>query len=139
MKKSILDKIVIQTQNHVRFINQFDIIYCKSDNCYSNIYLTGEDHLLICVPLKKFARRLDSQIFLRVSQSYLVNTNYIKTIDKKRKFILMINNSQVPFTISIKKLLELISQEVSSHTTFLTEQEMEISLISDSSSIHLDV
>jgi two-component system LytT family response regulator len=122
MKNITLNKLIIHTQNHVRFVNQHDIIYCKSDNCYSNIYLGDEDHLIICVPLTKFARRLDNRIFLRVSQSYIVNTNYIKSIDKKRKIILMMNKSQVPFTIRIKELLELISRDVLNHTTFLTEE-----------------
>ena len=117
MKEMKPQKLIIQTQNHVSFINYHDIIYCKSDSCYTTIYLSDGETLLICNSLTKFSKRSDGYGFVRVSQSYLVNTNYIKTIDKKRKNILMVNKLQIPFTISIREMLELMGQGVCAEVT----------------------
>ena len=105
---AIKKKIFIPSQDTIQKIDPDDIIYCKADNNYLNINLTDGDVLLHCKSLNKFNKDLGSPNFLRISQSYLVNANYIRTIHKKEKCVILENQTKIPFTIPIKELLNLL-------------------------------
>ena len=107
----ITRKIIVQTQDRVRIISANEIAYCKSDNCYTFINLANGDSVLICKSLTKFSLQLDPAIFARVSQSYLVNTLFIRSIDKRNKQIELENSVVIPFTTSVKQLLDSIIYE----------------------------
>ena len=96
----------------MRFISQADIMLCKSDNSYTSIFLSNGDELVICKSLTKLAKEIDPELFIRVSQSYLINKNYISAIDKKKRSIELINKCQIQFTTTIKELLHLIGNKV---------------------------
>ena len=107
-----MPKLVIHSQDHLHFIDQDEIIYCKSDNCYTDIYLADGKNLLISKSLLKFSAELESGKFVRVSQSYLVNIKYIKSVDKKKKQIRLIDESSIPYTTTIRELLCVIGNTV---------------------------
>jgi DNA-binding LytR/AlgR family response regulator len=102
-------KLIVHSQNHLRFIAHDDIIVCKSDNSYTSIYLTNGEELVMCKSLTQLLKELDPLYFIRVSQSYLININFIKAIDKKKKQIELINNQHIPFTTTLKRLLRLLA------------------------------
>jgi len=104
----MLNKIIVQNQSRVSFISPEEIIYCQSDNYYTIINLLNGEKLIVCKSLSKFSEGLNAEIFIRTSQSYLVNTNFIRAIDKRTKHIELENQFVVPFTLSIKVLLNLI-------------------------------
>lgn len=106
-----MHKIIIHSQDHLRVICQTDIMYCKSNNSYTAVHLAGEksEVLIICKSLAKFSNELDKEKFVRINQSYLINKHFIKSINKKKKHIELNNTESVPFTISLKALLDLIS------------------------------
>ncbi len=62
------------------FIKVSDIIYCKAEGNYSNIYLTDKREFLIAKTLKKLEVEIDSKGFFRTHQSHLVNLTYCETI-----------------------------------------------------------
>lgn len=105
----MINKIVISSQDHLRFINEADILFCKSDNCYTYIFLCDSEELLISKSLAKFSKELNSNNFVRVNQSYLVNIQYIRSIDKKKKLLHLTDMSQIRFTTSLKDLLVRLS------------------------------
>lgn len=78
-------------------------------NCYTTIYLTNGERILISKSLLKFSKELELGKFVRVSQSYLININCIKIVNKKKKQIELIDQSKIPYTTTIKELLCLIS------------------------------
>ncbi|PTR01149.1 LytTr DNA-binding domain-containing protein [Mucilaginibacter yixingensis] len=98
-------KIVIAQQSHIYFVNTEDIVYCQSDDCYTNIHLVDNNKILLVKSLTKFHKELPQEVFLRVNQSNLINKAFVKTIDRKKKLIELANNNKVPFTISLKDLL----------------------------------
>lgn len=102
-------KVVITSQSHLHFINQDSIIYCKSDNCYTEIHLDGGETLLTCKSLTKFSKELNLNSFIKVSQSYLINIKYIKSVNKRKKNIELLNKFEIPFTTSLKELLLFIA------------------------------
>jgi DNA-binding LytR/AlgR family response regulator len=105
-----MKKIVIHSQDRLRFVAPHEIMVCKSDNCYTSLYLVNGEEVIMCKSLTKIAKELDSFLFVRVNQSYLVNRDFIKSVDKKKKIIELDNDRQIPFSISIRELLNLVGQ-----------------------------
>ncbi|MCW3110208.1 MAG: hypothetical protein JWQ09_4714 [Segetibacter sp.] len=103
-----MNKIAIHSQDRIHFISPDHIAFCKSDNCYTFIHLKNGEKLLISKSLAKFSKELDQGKFIRANQSYLVNINFINSIDKRKKDIELLNQTLIPFTITIKELLEQI-------------------------------
>lgn len=104
-----MKKIIVNSQNNLRLILKSEIMLCKSDNCYTTYYLVGGEEHIVCKSLVKVYSELDSSIFIKISQSFLVNVNYIKSVDKKNKVLELQNNRCVPFTINISSLIEFIN------------------------------
>lgn len=100
-----MKKVIFSSHDDINLISQSDIRFCKSDNCYTTVYLHNGNELVVCKSLSKLSQELDPALFIRASQSYLVNIDYIKIIHKKEKYILMNNDFKIPFTLSIKALL----------------------------------
>ncbi len=107
-----IDKIILYSQDRIRLALQNDITYCKSDSCYTKIFFSDGDCVMISKSLAKFSKELNSENFVRVNQSFLVNKNCIKLIYKKSKEIELNNQIKIPFTITIHKLLALISLQL---------------------------
>jgi len=108
-------KVIIHTQSYLRIIEQDKITFCKSDNCYTDIVLADGEKIVISKPLSKFLKELCQEKFVKVSQSYLVNIDYIRLVDKKKRTIELSNRIEIPFTTSIKELLSLIGSTVDSY------------------------
>ncbi|HTN22273.1 MAG TPA: LytTR family DNA-binding domain-containing protein [Pelobium sp.] len=105
-------KIAICSYDKINLVTEDYILFCKSDNCYTTVYLNNGSELVMCKSLSKLSKELDSNCFIRVSQSYLVNLQYIKTIHKKEKYLELNNEFKIPFTISIKRFLEELNNIV---------------------------
>ncbi len=103
------NRIIVKSQNFFYFIDPDNIFYCESDNCYTTIF-SNRKKVVVSQSLTKFAKMLPLNQFIRVSQSYLVNSNYIFEIDKRKKLIHLIDGSTVPFTVTIKNLMLLIPE-----------------------------
>lgn len=108
-------KIVISCQEYARIVDINDIVYCQSDNGYTTLYLTDLQELLISKSLTKFATELDNSIFIRIHQSFLINANHIALVDKRNKIIKLKNETTVPFTVTIKKLLKNFKLDASNN------------------------
>ncbi len=100
-----MEKIILPSQDFIRIVNKSDIIYCKSNDCYTNVHLQHEEVIIVCKPLVKVSADLKSEQFIRVNQSYIVNRNCIKIIHKKRKVIELENCVEIPFTCTLRYLL----------------------------------
>ncbi|MXV14074.1 LytR/AlgR family response regulator transcription factor [Hufsiella ginkgonis] len=109
-----MTKIVIHSQDHLHIINTDDIIFCQSDNGYTDINLAEGEKLTISRSLSRFSDELDESKFIRASQSYLINIDYVKSIDKKKRIIRLFDGAKIPFTGTIKELLGMISRTVMS-------------------------
>lgn len=100
-----MKKIALCSSDKISLVIEDNILFCKSDGCYTTVYLNNASELLACKSLSKISKELSSDCFIRVSQSYLVNLQYIKTIHKKEKCVELYNDVKIPFTISIKRFL----------------------------------
>jgi DNA-binding LytR/AlgR family response regulator len=96
---------MIPQQNVIHVIDQLQIIFCQSDDCYTWVHLKDGQRHLIVKSLIKFSKELNPTLFIRVNQSYLINKSYIKIIDKKKKCLVLLNDHIIPFTLTLKELL----------------------------------
>lgn len=84
-KKYLSSLVVLETFHGRTMVNQREIMYVSAFG--KNVFCTfrGERKIqLKNTPLKMCARILDSDLFLMINRSDLVNLNYISSIDKNK-------------------------------------------------------
>lgn len=105
-KKTQSKKIVLRTTEAIHIIDISDIIYCKSDNTYTTFYIANQKEILISKPLKEYTELLEEFNFIKPHQSFLVNLNFIKMVDKSDGgFIILNNNTEIPVSTRRKQSL----------------------------------
>ncbi|MCK0114848.1 LytR/AlgR family response regulator transcription factor [Gelidibacter sp. F63206] len=106
--KSVDGKITIPTQDGFEVLNSADILYCKADDNYTEIYLNTDKKKLVSKTLKYFEDALTESGFARVHKSYLVNVNEIvKYIKGKGGSVELSSGKQIMVSASRKS--ELLS------------------------------
>jgi two-component system LytT family response regulator len=100
-------KISLHTLDKIVVVSLEEIIKCKSDNNYTTFYFENDTKLMVTKTLKYFADLLKESHFLRVHQSHLVNTKYIKEyIKSDGGYLVLKDKSTVP--VSVRKRAEVI-------------------------------
>ena len=101
-------KITIPQQDGFEVINTSDILYCKADDNYTEIYLNTNKKKLVSKTLKYFEDALNDTNFARVHKSYLVNVNEIvKYVKGKGGSVVLSNGKEI--MVSASKKSELLS------------------------------
>lgn len=100
-------KMVLKTIDSLHIIDIGDILFCKSDNSYTTFFMNDENEkIVVSKGIKEYAELLKDYGFFRPHQSYLVNLNHVKRIDKSDGgFIIMKNKKEIPVSIRQKKQL----------------------------------
>jgi DNA-binding LytR/AlgR family response regulator len=106
---NIGNKITVNYNGFIYFFDYKEVLFLKSDNYYTTVYLDNGKEYLVIKSLARLERELKNPFFIRVNQSYLINKAHVVNIDKKKKTILLYNNHSIPFTITLKKLVEFIT------------------------------
>ena len=72
-------QIALPLSNGLAVLHLDDILYCNSDNNYTEVYVRGEKKPhVISRPLSEFDTFMAPQGFVRIHQSHLVNRKHIK-------------------------------------------------------------
>ncbi|MGB1042595.1 MAG: LytR/AlgR family response regulator transcription factor [Tenacibaculum sp.] len=101
-------KISLNTSNKIVVVSLSDIIHCKSDNNYTEFFLAENQKILVGKTLKYYADMLKDLGFIRVHQSHLVNTQYIKEFIKSDGgYLVLKNKKSIP--VSVRKKNEVIN------------------------------
>ncbi|WBX72024.1 LytR/AlgR family response regulator transcription factor [Tenacibaculum retecalamus] len=100
-------KISLSTSDKIIVVNLDDIIRCKSDNNYTEFFLIDNQKILVGKTLKYFADMLKEFDFIRVHQSHLINTQYIKEFIKSDGGYLVLKNKKT-IPVSVRKRNEVI-------------------------------
>ncbi|WP_298532778.1 LytTR family DNA-binding domain-containing protein [uncultured Algibacter sp.] len=100
---NIEGKITIPQLDGFEIINTSDILYCKADDNYTEIYLNNNKKKLVSKTLKYFEEALSNASFARVHKSYLVNVNeVVKYLKGKGGSVLLSNGKQIIVSASRK-------------------------------------
>ncbi|WP_250435139.1 LytR/AlgR family response regulator transcription factor [Hanstruepera flava] len=105
---SVSGKITIPQQDGFEVINTADILYCKADDNYTEIYLNSNKKKLVSKTLKYFEDALNDGNFARIHKSYLVNVNeVVKYLKGKGGSVVLSNGKQL--MVSASKKSDLLS------------------------------
>ncbi|MFH4968930.1 LytTR family transcriptional regulator DNA-binding domain-containing protein [Gaetbulibacter sp. M240] len=95
-------RIALPLVGKTKYVNMVDILYCKSDGNYTEIYLKNSEKEMLSKKLKEF-EDMTSDDFFRVHNSYLVNINSIKEFVKSDGgYIVLEDGTHIPVSRSKK-------------------------------------
>ncbi len=96
-------RISVPFNKGIEFIKVRDIVYCKSDNNYTNIYLTDGTSRLVSKTLKSIEIKLPEQLFYRPHNSYVINLEHVeKYYRSDGGYLSMINGKRISIARSKK-------------------------------------
>lgn len=101
-------KITIPTQDGFEVIEISNILYCKADDNYTQLFLVDGHKKLVSKTLKYFEILLSENGFVRIHKSYLVNVNYVTTYKKGKGGTVVLNNGK-ELSVSPSKKAILLS------------------------------
>jgi two-component system LytT family response regulator len=105
---NIHGKITIPQQDGFEVLETSDILYCKADDNYTEIFLNTNKKKLVSKTLKYFEDALSNSSFARVHKSYLVNVNEItKYVKGKGGSVVLSNGKEI--MVSASKKANLLS------------------------------
>ena len=102
------NKITIPTQNGFEVIEMKDIIYCKADDNYTELFLENNQKKLVSKTLKHFEDILKENGFARIHKSFLVNVSYIASYKKGKGGTVSLSNGK-ELSVSASKKAEFLS------------------------------
>ena len=100
-------KITLPQQDGFQVLNVSDILYCKADDNYTEIYLENKK-LLVSKTLKYFEEALAEYAFTRIHKSYLVNVNEVIKYRKGKGGSVIVSNGK-ELLVSASKKRQLLS------------------------------
>lgn len=86
-------KITLPQQDGFQVLNVADILYCKADDNYTEIYLEKQK-ILISKTLKYFEEALGDYAFARIHKSYLVNINEVVKYKRGKGGSVVVSNGK---------------------------------------------
>ncbi|NNF33605.1 MAG: LytTR family transcriptional regulator [Saprospiraceae bacterium] len=95
-------KICIHLDRSIEIVPLKSILYVAADSNYCNIFLEDGTSILHSKTLSRYQKELEGFGFLRVHQSYLINTRKAVSVNKRKGNIELINNAKIPFSNSRK-------------------------------------
>ncbi len=105
---SVNGKITIPQQDGFEVLNTQDIMYCKADDNYTEIYLNNNKKKLVSKTLKYFEEALAGSNFARVHKSFLVNVNEVTKYKKGKGGSVVLSNGK-EVMVSASKKSDLLS------------------------------
>ena len=101
-------KITIPIQNGFEVLKVKDILYCKADDNYTELFMVNDQKKLVSKTLKHIEQLLQDSGFARIHKSYLVNVAYIVSYKKGKGGTICLNNGK-ELSVSASKKNELLS------------------------------
>lgn len=96
-------KIMIYTDHGYELIEVKDIIRCEASGAYTELFLEGKRKITSCQNLKSFENQLESNSFLRVHKSHLINLDEVKTFSKGKSCYVTLKDGTQIFISNQKK------------------------------------
>src|SRR5690625_480960 len=99
-------KIALPTGTGFEIIKVEEIVRCQSENNYTSFVFEDGNRTLVCRTLKDVEKILPDSFF-RIHQSHLINTKFIKSINRQAGGnILMIDGAKIPISRQKKNYID---------------------------------
>ncbi|MCH7399208.1 LytTR family DNA-binding domain-containing protein [Belliella sp. DSM 107340] len=97
--------IKLTSQKSDRIVNKNDIVYFEANGSYTNVVINDSKKFISSKNLKKYECFLEDQSFLKVSQSHIVNINFIEEFDKSDSMLRLKNKEFISVSTRFKSKL----------------------------------
>lgn len=103
-------KIVLRTLDAMHLVNISDILFLKNDNNYTTFSLLSGEKIMVSKGIVFYKEILIESGFFSPHQSYLVNLQHVKKVDKSDGgFIILDSGKEIPVSSRRKKgLIQLL-------------------------------
>lgn len=99
-------KISVPVMDGFEFVEINDIVYCQSNNNYTQIHLKSGEKLTVSRTLKGVEEILNAYFFIRVHQSYIINPNYLHKYSRSEGGYLVLNDDiRIPISNAKRSLI----------------------------------
>lgn len=105
--KGIAGKLTLPQQDGFQVLNIAEILYCKADDNYTEIFLENKK-ILVSKTLKYFEEALADFPFARIHKSYLVNVNEVVKYKRGKGGSVVVSNGK-ELLVSASKKKEFLS------------------------------
>ncbi|MFC4636588.1 LytR/AlgR family response regulator transcription factor [Dokdonia ponticola] len=93
----------IASMDEIKMIKYNDIIYLASDGRYTTFYLVNKNEIVASKNIGQYEKMLIEHGFYRIHKSYIINLNFVLSIDKKDGgFCCLINSLMLPISFRRK-------------------------------------
>ncbi len=93
---NIHNRITINTDGKLIFLESDEILYAESDGNYSTLYLVDGQKLVLTKKLKEVNDILPQDSFFRIHNSYIINLHKIKEFLKTDGYVILKSNHKIP-------------------------------------------
>jgi len=103
-----IDRLTIKKNTKIQIITCDEIVYFEADDDFILFY-TEKEKFIKDITMKYLEEHLDSNTFIRIHRSFIVNINYIDKIEQFEKesyYVLLKNNSKIKASKSGYKILK---------------------------------
>lgn len=100
-------KYAFHVGKEIKFIEQKEIMYCTSDSNYTDIATVSGKKMLTSKSLKELEKLFDSDIFVRVHNSWIVNISYVVSFSNEKSSVIVMADGSV-IKVSRRKKRELL-------------------------------
>lgn len=80
--KKDFKRIVIPSQDSLRFIKIDEIIYLEANMNYTHIYMSGNEKYVVSRTIKEYEDLLPESNFIRIHNSYIINKDYLEKYER---------------------------------------------------------
>ncbi|MCS6822633.1 MAG: response regulator [Microscillaceae bacterium] len=109
LQDSSEQKIVLHTADAVYVVKFSDLIFLQADGGYTRFFTSEQGEIMISKGLSHFeALILQDKRFFKTHRSYIINTEKINRIDKKRAVVIMSNQQET--ALAQEKRAELLEK-----------------------------
>ncbi len=102
------NRLLINCKYKVDFIDVSQITFVKADEGYSHIHLNDQSVYVQTKTLSEVHELIGDFGFIKVCQSYLVNIEYIQSLDKKTREVILKCGYRIPYTLNLKQLIGMV-------------------------------
>jgi two-component system, LytTR family, response regulator len=95
-------RIVLNSHSGADILNFSDIVYIRADNVYSVFYLADSRTITSTKGIKEYELMLQHKGFFRVHKSYIVNLDYVRSVDKYGDEVVLKNQKRIPLAMRRK-------------------------------------
>lgn len=113
-KQNVPSTICLKSYNDYRYLDTNEILYLKSDNNATDFFMRDGNVVSAFKTLKSFEQQLPES-FIRVHQSYIINSRYVSRINYGKSICTLRNEqrAELPFSKTYREKIDALKEMLS--------------------------